>query len=130
MDRTVLAYREEKGKREPWTWVRTHGKGRVFYTAWGHDQRTWTNPGFHNLVQRGILWAVHKDARERFELLDMPEFKFTEADIPNYEKRDPPPKFQHPLKAEESMKTIQVPGDFRLELFAAEPQIANPAATQ
>ena len=27
VDRTVLAYREEKGKREPWTWVRTHGKG-------------------------------------------------------------------------------------------------------
>ena len=128
VDRTVLAYREEKGKREPWTWVRTHGKGRVFYTAWGHDQRTWTNPGFHNLVQRGILWAVNKDARERWELLDMPEFKFTEADVPNYEKRDPPPKFQHPLKAEESMKTIQVPVDFRLELFAAEPQIANPAA--
>ena len=23
--------------KEPWTWVRTQGKGRVFYTAWGHD---------------------------------------------------------------------------------------------
>src|SRR5207253_1099675 len=35
---------------EPWTWVRTHGKGRVFYTAWGHDERTWGNPGFQNLI--------------------------------------------------------------------------------
>ena len=33
-DRTVLEYREERRGREPWTWVRTHGKGRVFYTAW------------------------------------------------------------------------------------------------
>ena len=45
-DRTVLEYRVEGDEREPWTWVRTHGKGRVFYTAWGHDQRTWGNPGF------------------------------------------------------------------------------------
>jgi len=41
-DRTVLEIREEEGGvREPWTWVRTQGKGRVFYTAWGHDERTW-----------------------------------------------------------------------------------------
>ena len=25
--------------REPWTWVRMHGTGRVFYTAYGHDER-------------------------------------------------------------------------------------------
>ena len=43
---------------EPWTWIRTQGKGRVFYTAWGHDQRTFGNPGFHNLVERGIRWAI------------------------------------------------------------------------
>ena len=60
-DRTVLEYRQEGERREPWTWVRTHGKGRVFYTAWGHDQRTWGNPGFQNLVERGIRWAVGAD---------------------------------------------------------------------
>src|SRR5262249_14615941 len=57
-DRTVLEYRVDKKGKEPWTWVRTHGKGRVFYTAWGHDAQTWTNPGFHELVERGIRWAV------------------------------------------------------------------------
>src|SRR5216683_1503656 len=57
-NRTVLEYRDEGGKKEPWTWVRTHGKGRVFYTAWGHDERTWGNPGFQNLIERGIRWAV------------------------------------------------------------------------
>ncbi|MGE3780647.1 MAG: ThuA domain-containing protein, partial [Pirellulaceae bacterium] len=40
-DRTVLETRTEGDAEEPWTWVRTHGQGRVFYTAWGHDERTW-----------------------------------------------------------------------------------------
>jgi len=43
---------------EPWTWVRTHDKGRVFYTAWGHDERTWNNAGFQALVENGIRWAT------------------------------------------------------------------------
>jgi putative membrane-bound dehydrogenase-like protein len=60
-DRTILEYREENGVKEPWTWVRTQGKGRVFYTAWGHDERTWSNPGFQNLVERGVCWAVGQD---------------------------------------------------------------------
>ena len=49
-DRTILEYRAERDVKEPWTWVRTHGKGRVFYTAWGHDQRTWGHEGFQNLA--------------------------------------------------------------------------------
>lgn len=52
--RTLLEVRQE----EPYTWVRTEGKGRIFYTAWGHDQRTWMNPGFHDLIERGIRFAV------------------------------------------------------------------------
>src|SRR5262249_22274958 len=60
-NRLVLEFRDEKGRKEPWTWVRTQGKGRVFYTAWGHDQRTWGNPGFQALVERGIRWAVGRD---------------------------------------------------------------------
>src|SRR5262249_55933959 len=57
-DRIILEYRQDKEGKEPWTWVRTHGKGRVFYTAWGHDERTWGNQGFQKLVERGIRWAV------------------------------------------------------------------------
>ena len=60
--RTVLEYRRgppqaQGSDREPWTWVREQGKGRVFYTAWGHDSRTFTNPGFQDLISRGIRWA-------------------------------------------------------------------------
>src|SRR5437868_6382584 len=55
-DRTVLELRVDDTGFEPWTWVRTHGKGRVFYTAWGHDERTWGEKGFESLLERGIRW--------------------------------------------------------------------------
>lgn len=60
-NRIVLEYHQEANNKEPWTWVRTQGKGRVFYTAWGHDQRTWGNPGFQALLERGIRWATNRD---------------------------------------------------------------------
>jgi len=56
-DCTVLLVHREGERDEPWTWVRTHGKGRVFYTAYGHDNRTWGNPAFQSLLERGIRWA-------------------------------------------------------------------------
>jgi type 1 glutamine amidotransferase len=59
-DRTVLMERVDESGREPWTWVRTHGKGRVFYTAYGHDERVWGNPNFHQLVRNAIRWAVQR----------------------------------------------------------------------
>ncbi len=51
-DRTVLMERVDGTGRTPWTWVRNQGKGRVFYTAYGHDQRTWNNPAFQTLVEK------------------------------------------------------------------------------
>jgi len=56
-NRLVLAERRDDKGAEPWTWVREHGKGRVFYTAWGHDQRTWSNVGFQKLAENGIRWT-------------------------------------------------------------------------
>lgn len=53
-----LGNTDGSGGAEPYTWVREHGKGRVFYTAWGHDQRTWTNANFQALVESGIRWAA------------------------------------------------------------------------
>jgi putative membrane-bound dehydrogenase-like protein len=144
-DRTVLEYREDKKGKEPWTWVRTHGKGRVFYTAWGHDERTWGNPGFHDLVERGIRWAVARSGdrgtttpgikfRERPEMTKIPKdlkpFEYKEAKIPYY-----PPKFgaksapkqmQLPLDPAESMKHFVHPTDFELKLFVSEPKIKRP----
>ncbi|MDZ4699019.1 MAG: PVC-type heme-binding CxxCH protein [Rhodothermales bacterium] len=128
-DRTVLQERVEGDHREPWTWTRTHGDGRVFYTAYGHDERTWSNPGFHDLVKRGILWAVGDDLAGRWEQLSLQPLTYVPHDsIPNYEKRDPPLDFQHPLAPESSMAYIQVPPEFELQLFAAEPDILKPIA--
>jgi putative membrane-bound dehydrogenase-like protein len=132
-DITVLMERVEESHHEPWTWVKEHGKGRVFYTAYGHDERTWSNPGFHKLVKEGILWAVGEEARKSWDEFrsQMPALTYREeADIPNYEKRDPKPQYQEPLSPEESKKLIQVPVGFELALFAAEPDIINPIAME
>ncbi len=124
-NRTVLMKRDG----EPWTWVRTYGDGRVFYTAYGHDERTWEKQGFQELVKSGIVWSVSDQARSNWEkfVADMPELKYEDrSNIPNYEERDPAPKYQLPLSPEESMKFAQVPPGFKLELFASEPDIINP----
>lgn len=140
-NRTVLEYRGS----EPWTWVRTHGKGRVFYTAWGHDARTWTNPGFQNLMERGIRWAVGDDPTKVPAYTDKPEmtkiskdvkpFKFTEGKLPFYPAGErwgtigePITKMQMPLEPAESLKHMVTPTDFEVKLFAAEPDIGKPIA--
>ncbi|TXK36853.1 dehydrogenase [Pontibacter qinzhouensis] len=127
-DMMVLMERVEGSHREPWTWIRTQGKGRVFYTAYGHDERTWGNPGFHKLMENGILWAVGDQAKSQLERLNLPKPIFADADVPNYEKREIPPKFQHALTPAESQMLTQVPVDFDLQLFASEPDIINPIA--
>ena len=148
-NRTVLEYRvegeqAEGNDREPWTWVRTHGTGRVFYTAWGHDTRTWTNPGFSNLVERGIRWACGKDLSvvpafadlEAFAAPKMTEprtdvapFEFVEVGpkIPNYTpgrqwgvQGAPKTTMQLPLSVEESMKHYVMPEGMALRLYADE----------
>jgi putative membrane-bound dehydrogenase-like protein len=128
-DITVLMERVEGGHREPWTWVKEKGKGRVFYTAYGHDERTWNNPGFVDLMREGILWAVGDAAKQKWEPYrkQLPTLSYRDEDgIPNYEKRSPVPRYQDPLSPEESAKLIQVPVGFDLELFASEPDIINP----
>ena len=56
--RTVLEYRAEGDAKEPWTWVRTQGKGRVFYTSMGHRDDVWSNPAFQDILMSGMAWAV------------------------------------------------------------------------
>lgn len=140
--RTVLSVREEGDHREPWTWIRQEGQGRVFYTAWGHDHRTWSHPGFQNLVERGVRWAAGRSLEgvpdyledlpfpvpEMTDFAPDPEpFRYVDAKIPNYvpgeswgTQRDPGGKMQLPVSPEESMKHHVVPRGFRVELFASE----------
>lgn len=113
---------------EPYTWVRTHGKGRVFYTAYGHDERTWSQPGFHALLEKGILWAVNEEARQAHAALNPEPFKYREAKLPNYEQRPGPQLQQLPLSPEESVRHLQIPVGFTLEVFAHEPDVMHPIA--
>jgi putative membrane-bound dehydrogenase-like protein len=133
-NRTVLMVRDPlpgdpHDQPEPWTWVRTEGKGRVFYTASGHDERVWKKTEFHQLIKQGILWAVGDQVRDRYEnfLASRVPLQYEKRDnIPNYEKRPEPLAYQLPLSPEESIKRTQVPVGFKLELFASEPDIVNP----
>jgi type 1 glutamine amidotransferase len=59
VDRQVLAVRASDG--EPVSWVRRHGRGRVFYLALGHDRHSWNNRHFQILLYRGTLWAAGDD---------------------------------------------------------------------
>jgi type 1 glutamine amidotransferase len=42
----------------PATWARMHGKGRVFYTSFGHREDIWTNPKVKSLILGGFAWAL------------------------------------------------------------------------
>jgi putative membrane-bound dehydrogenase-like protein len=125
-DMEVLMERVDGEKREPYTWTRNEGKGRVFYTALGHNEKTWEKSEFQALIANGILWAVGDQVNAQLAAYEIPTPEFRDAEIPNYEKRDPAPRYQLPLSPEESMKLVQVPVGFELQLFASEPMIINP----
>ncbi len=138
--RTVLEERIEKGKSEPWTWVRTQGKGRVFYTAWGHDERTWSHPGFQSLVERGIRWAVGDDPTRCEPYVDAPKLtgpspdapkpEYVEAKVPFYApggrgSGEPLTKMPLSLSVEKSLPHMQYPADLEPRLFVAEPALGG-----
>jgi putative membrane-bound dehydrogenase-like protein len=130
-DIRVLMVRDEAGGCEPYTWVRDQGKGRVFYTAWGHDEHTWKNEGFHKLLEAGIRWAAGKVPPRT----DVKPFEYTEAKVPYYipgarwgTTAEPLKRMQQPLEPSESMKHMHLPEGFEVQLFAADPDIAKPIA--
>src|SRR5688500_14630554 len=122
----VLTERVEGDHHEPYTWVRPYGQGRVFYTAYGHDENTFNNPDFLKLVRNGIFWAVGDKAAADVAALNVAQPTYFDGPVPNYERRNPPPKVQNSLSPQQSMSLIQVPVDFELQLFAAEPDVVNP----
>ncbi|MBC7893501.1 MAG: ThuA domain-containing protein, partial [Sphingobacteriaceae bacterium] len=130
-DMTVLMTREEGSRAEPYTWVRSQGKGRVFYTAYGHNDSTWTNPGFQKLLVNGIRWSLGDQVERQIARLGAPDvdiYASSNIQISDYTKRHLVPKMQVALKPDDSKKLMQVPVDFDIQLFAAEPDITNPIA--
>ena len=129
-DIRVLMVREEQGGYEPYTWVRKQGKGRVFYTALGHDERTWKVEGFQKLLEQGLRWSAGKIEENK----DLKPFEYVDAHIPFYvpeakwgtQADEPSRKMQLPLEPAESMKHMHLPEGFEVQLFASEPDIYRP----
>jgi type 1 glutamine amidotransferase len=46
------------GEHEPMIWTVSYGKGRVFHTPMGHDDRSMRCLGFVGTLQRGTEWAA------------------------------------------------------------------------
>jgi putative membrane-bound dehydrogenase-like protein len=125
-DRTVLQVRRDANGDEPWTWVRTHGQGRVFYTASGHDHRVWDLPEFHSLLRNAIYWAVGDETLANLTRLQLPELPQQDVLLPDYRRRKAITCAQVALSPTDSAKLIQVPPGFEAALFASEPDIVNP----
>jgi uncharacterized protein len=42
----------------PLAWTRSYGRGRVFYTALGHEEAVWRDPRYQRMLTNAILWAI------------------------------------------------------------------------
>jgi hypothetical protein len=40
------------------TWVKTYGKGRVFYTTLGHVETNWDKPEMQNMMVEAVQWVM------------------------------------------------------------------------
>ena len=61
----LLQTRSYEDRALPIAWAKSHGAGRVFYTALGHEPVERAdggpyNPHFHELLRRGALWAMRE----------------------------------------------------------------------
>ena len=48
--------------------------------------------------------------------------------VPNYERRNPAPKYQMPFEPDLAQRFMQTPAEFDIQLFASEPMIVKPIA--
>jgi hypothetical protein len=81
------------------------------------------------VLREAVVGGVSKKAKSAWEasLASRPPLQCLPGEVPNYERRSEPVKFQAPLAPKDSMRYTQVPADFDLQLFAAEPDIVKPS---
>lgn len=46
----------------PLAWKRSFGKGRVFYSALGHEASVWQDPRYQRMITNAILWSMRRSA--------------------------------------------------------------------
>jgi putative membrane-bound dehydrogenase-like protein len=98
-----------------------------FKTA-GNGLIKYTEIPTETVLREAVLGAVNKKARSAWEasLAARPPLQRLPGEVPNYERRPEPVKLQAPLRPQDSMRYTQVPADFELQLFAAEPDVVKP----
>jgi putative membrane-bound dehydrogenase-like protein len=101
---------------------KSHGKAWIQFTD--------GNPPTDAVLRESILGSVSPQARSAWEasLASRPALHRLPGEVPNYERRPEPVKYQGPLSPADSIRYTQVPADFSLQLFAAEPDIVKPMA--
>ena len=57
-DSTVLLTVDHEKSMKSIAWTRQHGKSRVLCLQSGHDNDTWQNMGFREVLRRGIRWCA------------------------------------------------------------------------
>ena len=60
----ILANGIFKGKTMPVMWTKDWGKGRVFYSALGHDPKACQQEMFQKTALRGMLWAAGHEVKD------------------------------------------------------------------
>jgi putative membrane-bound dehydrogenase-like protein len=80
------------------------------------------------VLREAVLSGVNKNSKSAWEALlaSRPPLQRTAGEVPNYERRPEPVKVQAPLSPKDSIRYTQVPADFELQLFVAEPDIVKP----
>jgi type 1 glutamine amidotransferase len=48
----------------PLAWTRFYGRGRVFYTALGHEASVWHDARYQQMLTNAILWSMRGSAQE------------------------------------------------------------------
>ncbi|WP_343328533.1 ThuA domain-containing protein [Polaribacter staleyi] len=51
---------KQMGTKHPISWYHTYEGARVFYTAMGHTNKTYTNPLFVKHLEEGMKWALNE----------------------------------------------------------------------
>jgi putative membrane-bound dehydrogenase-like protein len=94
----------------------------------GHPLLKYTERPAEPVLREAVLGGISKKARAAWEALlaARPPLQRLPGEVPNYERRPEPVNYQAPLLPRDSMRYTQVPADFDLQLFAAEPDLVKP----
>ncbi len=74
------------------------------------DERTWGTQGFQDLIEKGILWAVSDDARNRLAALALNHSNTAPLSFLDYEQRPGRNCSSCRFRREESVKRYSNPG--------------------